>query len=148
MRSSSVRPRKSSPARSSSTYSTRVAQSSYVHGRKQRIRRGGKRIEVDANPEDVITIDVPEWQIIDDATWGAVQELFAMRPKDDPRERSRALQVRRLDRHREYEGQPADHARVCLHVASDARRYRLRQDRAAAHLRSGRRSRSGFTKTC
>jgi site-specific DNA recombinase len=45
----------------------------YVHGRKGRIKRGGKRIAQVADPADVMRVPVPEWRIIDDATWEAVQ---------------------------------------------------------------------------
>ncbi len=39
----------------------------YIHGRIKRVRRGGKRVAVAAAAEDIITIDLPEWRIVDDA---------------------------------------------------------------------------------
>lgn len=51
----------------------------YVHGRVNRVRRGGKRICVDAAPEEILTVDIPAWRIIDDDTWAAVQEGFTTR---------------------------------------------------------------------
>jgi hypothetical protein len=57
----------------------------YIHGRTNRVRRGARRIAVEAPPEDIIALDVPEWRIVDDATWFAVQELFQKRPQTTPR---------------------------------------------------------------
>ncbi len=45
----------------------------YVHGRKDRIKRGGKRSAQVADPAHVMRVPVAEWRIIDDATWEAVQ---------------------------------------------------------------------------
>ena len=54
----------------------------YVHGRKDRIKRGGKRIAQVADPAHVMRVPVAEWRIIDEATWEAVQ---AELPKRGPR---------------------------------------------------------------
>lgn len=51
----------------------------YIHGRVKKVRRNGVVERVKADPQDVLMIEVPEWQIIDDATWSAVQERFAER---------------------------------------------------------------------
>ena len=51
----------------------------YIHGRTIRIRRGGKRIVARAEPADILTVEVPEWRIVDDETWCAVQALFSKR---------------------------------------------------------------------
>jgi hypothetical protein len=48
----------------------------YIHGRINRVRRGGKRLTHAAPAQDVISVDVPEWRIIDDTTWFAVQDLM------------------------------------------------------------------------
>ncbi len=54
----------------------------YVHGRKDSIKRGGKRIAQVADPAQVMRVPVPEWRIIEDATWEAVH---AELPKRGPR---------------------------------------------------------------
>jgi site-specific DNA recombinase len=41
----------------------------YVHGVKDRIKRGGKRIAVAADPKDVLRVEMPEWRIVDEVTW-------------------------------------------------------------------------------
>ena len=46
----------------------------YVHGRIQRVRRGGKRLTVAAPAKEVLQIEIPEWRIIDDVSWARVQE--------------------------------------------------------------------------
>ena len=49
----------------------------YIHGRYQRIRRGGKRLHIKAPANEVITVDLPEWRIVNDALWFAAQERIA-----------------------------------------------------------------------
>ena len=51
----------------------------YMHGRIKTLRRGGKTVREKAAPSEVITIDVPEWSIVVDDTWFAVQEIFDKR---------------------------------------------------------------------
>ena len=36
-------------------------------------------VRVKADPQEIITIDLPEWRIVDDATWFAVAERFTTR---------------------------------------------------------------------
>jgi len=51
----------------------------YVHGLVNRVRKGGKRKAFRADPAQVIAVDVPEWRIIDEATWFATRELLKTR---------------------------------------------------------------------
>lgn len=51
----------------------------YVHGRIQRSRKGGRRVSNKAPPKDVLTIEVPEWRIIEDSLWLAVHESISRR---------------------------------------------------------------------
>ncbi len=51
----------------------------YVHGRIKRVRRGGKYLATPAPVEEIISVDVPEWRIVDDEMWFAVQDLCASR---------------------------------------------------------------------
>ena len=51
----------------------------YMHGRIKKVRRGGRTMSVKADPSEVISVDVPEWRIVDDETWFAVQEIFRPR---------------------------------------------------------------------
>ncbi len=51
----------------------------YIHGRIKKVRQGGAMIRVKAEPTEIITIDLPEWRIVDDATWFAVNERFTKR---------------------------------------------------------------------
>ncbi len=51
----------------------------YIHGRTKKIRRAGRVRRVKADPADVITIEIPEWRIIDDETWFAVQDVLEQR---------------------------------------------------------------------
>jgi site-specific DNA recombinase len=46
----------------------------YMHGRIQRVRRGGKRLSVVAPTKDVLQVEMPEWRIVDDVLWARVQE--------------------------------------------------------------------------
>lgn len=54
----------------------------YMHGRVDRVRRGGKRLTRIAPADQVITVEVPEWKIIDDDTWAKVQAAIAERKTD------------------------------------------------------------------
>ncbi len=42
---------------------------------------------VKADPSEIIAVDVPEWRIVDDATWFAVQEKFGKRKPIGARDR-------------------------------------------------------------
>jgi site-specific DNA recombinase len=64
----------------------------YVHGRKDRIKRGGKRIAQVADPAQVMRVPVPEWRIIDDPTWEAVHAEL-------PKRGARTYQVGRGSKH-------------------------------------------------
>lgn len=56
----------------------------YTHGKTIRVRRGAKRVALRAPAEDLIIVDVPEWRIIDDTTWFAVQEMIGDRAANTP----------------------------------------------------------------
>ncbi|MBK7072427.1 MAG: recombinase family protein [Myxococcales bacterium] len=49
----------------------------YVHGRVKKVRHGGVVARVRAEASEVITVELPEWQIVDDETWTRAQEHFA-----------------------------------------------------------------------
>ncbi len=51
----------------------------YIHGRIKKVRQGGGSIRVKAEPHEIMMIDLPEWRIVDDATWFAVNERFTTR---------------------------------------------------------------------
>jgi site-specific DNA recombinase len=51
----------------------------YIHGRVKKVRQGGAARRVKADPQETIVVDVPEWRIVDDETWFAVQERFSTR---------------------------------------------------------------------
>jgi hypothetical protein len=51
----------------------------YVHGVKDRVKKGGKRVVRLADPSQVLRVDKPEWRIIDAATWDAVRGALAQR---------------------------------------------------------------------
>lgn len=51
----------------------------YMHGRIKKVRQGGGSVRVKADPAEIITTDVPEWRIVDDATWFAVNAKFTTR---------------------------------------------------------------------
>ncbi len=53
----------------------------YVHGRIDRVRKGGKRVAVAAPADQVIRREVAEWRIIDEDTWETAQKLMAERAK-------------------------------------------------------------------
>jgi hypothetical protein len=55
----------------------------YVHGKVKKVRHAGAVSRVRAEASDVITVDIPEWQIVDEETWTKVQELFS--PTAKPR---------------------------------------------------------------
>ena len=50
----------------------------YVHGKIKKVRRAGVVSRVTAEPTEVITVDLPEWRIVDDETWSRAQEGFAV----------------------------------------------------------------------
>jgi len=44
----------------------------YIHGRVDRVRRGGKRVCVVAQPEEIISVHIPNWQIaLPPSSWPA-----------------------------------------------------------------------------
>ena len=51
----------------------------YLHGRIKKLRQGGGVIRVKAEPHEMLTMELPEWRIVDDITWFAVQERFTKR---------------------------------------------------------------------
>jgi Recombinase len=51
----------------------------YVHGVKDRVKRGGKRVAVPADPSQVLRVPMPAWRIVDSVTWDAVQAALAQR---------------------------------------------------------------------
>lgn len=51
----------------------------YIHGRIKKVRNGGGSLRVKADPSEVLVIELPEWRIVDDATWFAVNERFTTR---------------------------------------------------------------------
>jgi site-specific DNA recombinase len=51
----------------------------YLHGRIKKLRQGGTVCRVKADPREVIETEIPDWRIVDDATWFAVHERFTMR---------------------------------------------------------------------
>lgn len=61
----------------------------YVHGKIKKVRKAGVVSRVEADPGEVITLEVPEWRIVDDTIWSKAQEGFTTR-----QERPRALHPR------------------------------------------------------
>jgi hypothetical protein len=51
----------------------------YLHGRIKKLRQGGTVCRVKADPREVIETEIPEWRIVDDATWFAAHERFTER---------------------------------------------------------------------
>lgn len=51
----------------------------YVHGVRDRVRIGGKRVARAADPAKVLRVEVPAWRIVDDATWYRAQEIRSKR---------------------------------------------------------------------
>jgi DNA invertase Pin-like site-specific DNA recombinase len=51
----------------------------YVHGRIKKLRQGSGVVRVKAEPHELITVEIPEWRIVDDETWFAVQSRFTTR---------------------------------------------------------------------
>jgi hypothetical protein len=45
----------------------------YVHGRIKKARQGRGAVRVTADPSEVMVVEIPEWRIVDDATWFAVK---------------------------------------------------------------------------
>ncbi len=58
----------------------------YMHGRIKKVRQAGAIVRVKADPTEVIITEIPEWRIVDDATWFAVNARFSTR---DPKSLSR-----------------------------------------------------------
>jgi hypothetical protein len=56
----------------------------YLHGRIKKLRQGGTVCRIKADPREAIETEVPEWRIVDDATWFAVHARFSTRePRAD-----------------------------------------------------------------
>ncbi|MDP3767068.1 MAG: recombinase family protein, partial [Dehalococcoidia bacterium] len=53
----------------------------YIHGRVNRVRSGDRRIASRARPEEIMVVEMPQWRIVDDITWYAVQAQFQAREK-------------------------------------------------------------------
>jgi hypothetical protein len=51
----------------------------YLHGRIKKLRQHGASCRVKADPREVIETEIPEWRIVDDATWFAVNTRFTTR---------------------------------------------------------------------
>jgi hypothetical protein len=51
----------------------------YIHGRIKKVRHGGGSVRVKAEPHETIVTEVPEWRIVDDDLWLAVQERLTAR---------------------------------------------------------------------
>ncbi len=51
----------------------------YIHGRIKKVRHAGGIMRVKADPTEMLTVEIPEWRIVDDATWFAVNEKFTTR---------------------------------------------------------------------
>lgn len=51
----------------------------YLHGRVKKLRQHGASCRVKADPREVIEMEIPEWRIVDDATWFAVNAQFTTR---------------------------------------------------------------------
>lgn len=51
----------------------------YTHGRIKKVRQAGGTLRVKADPTEVIVVEIPEWRIVDDATWFAVNAKFTTR---------------------------------------------------------------------
>ncbi len=51
----------------------------YIHGRIKKVRQGGASVRMKADPHEMITMEIPEWRIVEDDIWFAVQERFSSR---------------------------------------------------------------------
>lgn len=51
----------------------------YIHGRVKKVRKNGTTLRVKAEPQETLVIDIPEWRVVDDDVWFAVQERFTSR---------------------------------------------------------------------
>jgi site-specific DNA recombinase len=51
----------------------------YIHGRIKKVRNGGGSLRVKAEPGEMMFIDMPDWRIVPDDVWFAVQERFTSR---------------------------------------------------------------------
>ena len=60
----------------------------YVHGRIKKLRRASSVQRVSADPTEVLMVEIPEWRIVEDDVWFAVQERFVKQaPADRPSSR-------------------------------------------------------------
>lgn len=59
----------------------------YLHGRVRKLRRGGSVQRVKADPTEILMVEIPEWRIVEDDVWLAVQERFLKQgsTEDSPR---------------------------------------------------------------
>lgn len=62
----------------------------YVHGKINKVRRRGVVTREAAASADVITLDVPEWRIVDDETWTRAQAGFRLTESQRRTSRPRA----------------------------------------------------------
>jgi site-specific DNA recombinase len=51
----------------------------YLHGRIKKLRQRGANCRVKADPREVIETEIPEWRIVNDAIWFAVNARFTKR---------------------------------------------------------------------
>jgi site-specific DNA recombinase len=51
----------------------------YLHGRIKKLRQQGAICRVKADPREVIETEIPEWRIVEDATWFGVNARFTTR---------------------------------------------------------------------
>jgi hypothetical protein len=65
----------------------------YMHGRIKILRRNGKKIRQKADPSEVLSIEIPEWRIVDDTTWFAVAEIFENRARERAERRAEGKPV-------------------------------------------------------
>ena len=56
----------------------------YMHGRIKKVRQAGGIAYIKADPKDIITTEIPEWRIVDESTWMAVQARFSKRESTFP----------------------------------------------------------------
>jgi site-specific DNA recombinase len=61
----------------------------YIHGKIKKLRRSGSVKRVKAEPDEILMVDLPEWRIVEDDVWFAVQERFVRRA-DAPGDRKPA----------------------------------------------------------
>jgi DNA invertase Pin-like site-specific DNA recombinase len=115
----------------------------YIHGRIKKVRQGGGTIRVKADPTEMLTVEIPEWRIVDDATWFEVNAKFTTRAahawtqqRQVSAHRHREVRLvwrcdRRGTRRRVRRSERA-RAVLRLREASRARQRRVRRHRAPA----------------